>query len=73
MKPSKQEWHTHSKKKGKRNPNKQKNQVKETKNFENRFSRLQDMTKDMTEVTEVLWETVKEQNNANNCKEKKGK
>ena len=29
------------------------------------------MTKDMNEVTEILWKTVKEQNNANNCKEKK--
>ena len=44
--------------------------VKKTKNYENRFSRLQDMTKDMTEVTELLWETVKQQNNKNNCKEK---
>ena len=41
-----------------------------TKNYENRFSRLQDMTKDMTEVTELLWEKFKQQNNKNNCKEK---
>ena len=29
------------------------------------------MTKDATEVAELLRETIKEQNNANNCKEKK--
>ena len=71
LEPSKKEWHTCRKKKGKQNPNKNKNQVKETNNFKNRFNRLQDVTKDMNEVTEILWETVKEQNNANNCEEKK--
>ena len=71
LEPLKQEWHTQSRKKGKPNPNKCKNQIKDTKKFENRFSRLQNMTKDMSEVTEILWKTVKKQNNANNCKEKR--
>ena len=69
LEPSKQQWKTHRKKKGKRNPNQHKNQVEETKIFGNRFSRLKEMTKNMNEVTEVLWETVKEQNNATNCEE----
>ena len=71
MEPSKQEWNAHSKKKGKRKLNKRMNKVKETKNFDNRFSRLQAMTEDVNEVAELLRKTVKEQNNANNWKEKK--
>ena len=47
------------------------NKVKETKNSENRFSRLQDMAKDVIEVAESLGKTVKEQHNSNNYKEKR--
>lgn len=66
---SKQGWKTCNKNKGKRNQIK-KHKVKKTENHENRFSRLQDMVKDMTEVMELLSETVKDQNNKNNGVEK---
>ena len=69
----KQGWKVHTNKKGKKNKYNKKPKVEETDIDENQYSRLTDMVGDMNEVTQLLCEAVKNQNNGNGNIESKNK